>query len=89
MNSTVLFLIVITVLALLCPSAYTIAWSKGEHGKDMVILYAGLGISALCLYGGFTNNMGLMWFGLWCAVGLFGYVIFVYGQEEKFLEWIS
>ena len=82
MQFLISILITLTVLALLCPSAYTIAWSKEPHREEMKVLYIGLGISALTIVGAFLNIEWLMWLGLFCALGFFAYIIFFYKKEH-------
>jgi len=75
-------LIAISSLALTCPSAYTIAWSKQEHKEQVPILYAGIATSAATVVGAILGKKWhgdtIMWGGLVGTLGLFGYVTFIY-----------
>jgi len=75
-------LIAISSLALTCPSAYTIAWSKQEHKEQVPILYAGIATSAATVVGAILGKKWhgdtIMWVGLAGTLGLFGYVTFIY-----------
>jgi Ca2+/Na+ antiporter len=81
-------LIAVTVIAMMSPSVYTIAWSKQEHKKDLPVLYIGLGISALTVVGAFFRVNALMWFGLLLAFVFFGYVMFFYGENNDNNDYI-
>ena len=75
-------LVAISSLALTCPSAYTIAWSKEEHKQEMPILYAGIATSAATVVGAILGKKwhgdAIMWGGLVGTLGVFTYVTFVY-----------
>lgn len=79
-------LIAISSLALTCPSAYTIAWSKQEHKEQVPILYAGIATSAATVVGAILGKKWygdtIMWGGLVGTLGLFGYVTFVYNPQN-------
>lgn len=79
-------LIAISSLALTCPSAYTIAWSKQEHKEQVPILYAGIATSAATVVGAILGKKWhgdtIMWGGLVGTLGLFGYVTFLYNPQN-------
>jgi len=79
-------LIAISSLALTCPSAYTIAWSKQEHKEQVPILYAGIATSAATVVGAILGKKWhgdtIMWGGLAGTLALFGYVTFIYNPTN-------
>jgi len=76
-------LIAVTVIAMMSPSVYTVAWSKQEHREHLKVLYIGLGISALTIVGAFTRIDALLWLGLFLAFAYFAYIIFFYGEDAN------
>ena len=80
MNYTAL-IVAISVIAMMCPSVYTIAWSKRTKAEHLPVLYAGLGLSGVTILGALMNSWNLMWAGLVGAFGLFLYVIFIYNKQ--------
>jgi len=74
-------IIAISVIAMMCPSVYTIAWSKKEKANYLPILYMGLGISGLTIFGALTNNRALTWFGIIVAFAFFLWVVFCYESD--------
>lgn len=79
-------LVAISSLALTCPSAYTIAWSKEEHKQEMPVLYAGIATSAATVVGAILGKKwhgdAIMWGGLVGTLGVFTYVTFVYKPQN-------
>ena len=74
-------IIAISVIAMMCPSVYTIAWSKREKSEHLPILYVGLGLSGVTILGALCDSWSMMWAGLIGAFGLFLYVIFIYNRQ--------
>ena len=81
-------LIAVTVIAMMSPSVYTVAWSKKEHREHLNTLYIGLGISALTILGAYLRVDALMWFGLFLAFAYFGYILFFYGEDHNNTDYL-
>jgi len=69
-------LIAVTVIAMMCPSVYTIAWSKLEHPEHINTLYIGLAISGFTIAGAMLQSQTMIWLGLLMAFAYFLYVVF-------------
>jgi len=72
-----IILLAFTVMAMLMPSAYTVAWSKQEHKNELPILYLGLGISFLTVVSALAKSTQGVYVGVALAFILMLYVIFV------------
>ena len=76
-------LVAVSVLAMMSPSVYTIAWSKKEQAHHLPILYVGLAISFLTIVGAFAKSRTLTFLGLFLAFGFFAYVVFFYDNTDN------
>jgi hypothetical protein len=79
-------LIALTVIAMMSPSVYIIAWSKKEHKNHLPILYVGLGISGFTIVGAFLHSFSMMWLGLGLAFAFFVYVLVFYDADSNNLQ---
>ena len=75
-----LIILTFTVMSLMMPSVFTIAWSKTEKAEHMPILYGGLGISLLTVLGALAKSESMVGLGLTFALIFFIYVVFFYSR---------